>query len=982
MLLRMTTLILLCLAGPAIAQQALPPRLMASVPGAAPIELQKLSIRGAVSGSMADTTVTMVFYNPNSRVLEGNLQFPLAEGQQVTAFGLDIDGQMRPAVPVEKERGRQVFEEIVRRGVDPALLELTQGNNFKLRVYPIAAHGTRTVELSYSELLHKRNDQWVYRLPPNFGTAGQIDLSVTVNGNVAPTSRQLRFEAVPGGYSAHTNGAAIPARGIEVLTAVHKVATVFRQQVDDTSWFVAEVPASSTPVARRAPRVIGLLWDASGSGARRALDAELAELDRYFAKLDRVEVRLTRLRDRPEARQVFHVVDGNWRALRQALEKTVYDGASAINDWQAQADVDQYLLFSDGLSNYGGDHFPDLQASQQLFTLNSSPSADLGRLAALADRAGGELIQVDSATPGSAAHALLFQAAHVEQLAATGATDLEIESHTVRDGMLRLAGRMLAPEADLELTLGQDGTSHRVHIHVGADAAPRANAAAIWASFRLRALEGEFEAHRSEIARIGKRFGIPTRETSLIVLETLADYLRYEITPPASYAAQYKALREAHLGQQSRDRDSRLDTLASALAQRKKWWNAPAYVPAPTQPVSAPVALPRTVPARPVPVPAPHPGSARRAAQVADARADAMAGAAIQRVEVTGSYNRRISAEAPSPVMTMSAPVVSGDSGAAPGNGEAPATPGANSSIAISLKKWVPNAPYMERLPAALPERVYQIYLDQKPDYANSSAFYLDAADILIEKGQRDLALRVLSNLAEMDLENRAVLRILGYRLLQADVAQLAVPMFENVRRLAGDEPQSFRDLGLALAAAGRRQEAVDTLYEVALRPWARHFPDIEIISMADMNALIDTSPTLLDTSRIDPRLLASLPLDIRVVMTWDADNTDIDLHVIDPNGDRCYFGTPRSRQGGAMSRDVTGGYGPEEFSLRRAIPGKYRSEANFYGNRQQVLAGATTVQVKLSSHFGTPSETDKFITMRLKEAGSMIFVGEFEVVK
>lgn len=103
----------------------------------------------------------------------------------------------------------------------------------------------------------------------------------------------------------------------------------------------------------------------------------------------------------------------------------------------------------------------------------------------------------------------------------------------------------------------------------------------------------------------------------------------------------------------------------------------------------------------------------------------------------------------------------------------------------------MPDAPYIKCLRDADAATVYAIYPDQKPDYANSSAFCQDAADILLEKGQRDPALRVLSNLAETDLENRGVLRMLGYRLLQAGAPQLAVPVFEKVLRLAGEEPQS-----------------------------------------------------------------------------------------------------------------------------------------------------------------------------------------------
>ena len=65
----------------------------------------------------------------------------------------------------------------------------------------------------------------------------------------------------------------------------------------------------------------------------------------------------------------------------------------------------------------------------------------------------------------------------------------------------------------------------------------------------------------------------------------------------------------------------------------------------------------------------------------------------------------------------------------------------------------------------ATADSVYLRYLDERPGFVNSTAFFLDAADVLFAKGKPELALRVLSNLAEMELENRhitsAILKLL-----------------------------------------------------------------------------------------------------------------------------------------------------------------------------------------------------------------------------
>jgi tetratricopeptide (TPR) repeat protein len=231
-----------------------------------------------------------------------------------------------------------------------------------------------------------------------------------------------------------------------------------------------------------------------------------------------------------------------------------------------------------------------------------------------------------------------------------------------------------------------------------------------------------------------------------------------------------------------------------------------------------------------------------------------------------------------------------------------------------------------------------------------------------------------------MDLETRAIQRILGHRLMQAQQPALALPVFRKVLALAPDEPQSYRDLGLSYAADGQRQKAIDALREVVDRPWNARFPEIELVALAELNAIAATATQALDLARIDPRLLRNLPLALRVVLTWDADNTDIDLWVTDPNGERAFYGNRLSYQGGRMSPDFTGGYGPEEFSLKQARPGRYKVEANYYGNRQQIVAGATTLQLQLVTGFGTPRQRAQTVTLRLKDRQEVVFVGEFDV--
>ncbi len=957
------------LAQPDVKSRAIlrPPPLMLVRGAEAPIELQQATLAVDAGGGMASTTIELVFFNPNGRMLEGELQFPLAPGQRVTGFALDFGGEMRPAVPVEKAKGRQVFEAIERRRVDPALLETTQGDNFKLRVYPVPAHGTRRVRLQLAQALDRAGGRWTYRLPlPWAAGAGTVDASVAVHGaSAAPVLpdalEAVPFQQAPDGFSAVLPRRALAGSALTLSGKADDAARAYVGDVGDASYFYAEIPVAATPVPRTLPRTVGLLWDSSGSGAARRHEREFALLERYFRAAGDIDVRLVRLRDRAEAPRSFRVRGGDWLALRRELESTVYDGASALGGWVPERQAGEYILVSDGLENYGPRSFPALSSGQRLFVLNAAPGADSARLDALAQRCNGRLVDLNGGSIDDAARALLTDGPRIAALEGEGLAELQAESIEARGGILRVAGRRLRQDAVLRVTL--TGTGRPVEVPVTAASPRQPLAPMLWAGWRIDALQADYALKRGEIARLGKRFGIATRDTSLIVLDRLDDYVRYDIAPPPELRKAFDQMRALRGGQADTTRGGHLQRVLRELDAKVAWWNTrypkdrpPESLPPkpfirrqdeqvmpPPPPPPSPVRLP--APAAPF-APAPAPGPAMKSAS-STAMFAPLARSAGTSVQVSGS---RIAA------------------------------PGAAAPIGIALQKWTPDARYLDRMRGAGADQAYAIYLDQKPDFANSTAFYLDVADLLLDKGRRDLALRVLSNLAEMDLENRHILRILGYRLLQAGAPELALPVFEEVLRLAEEEPQSWRDLGLAYAALGRPQDAVDTLYQVVLREWDWRFADVELITLADMNAIIAANKGKVDTSRIDPRLLRHLPLDLRVVLTWDADNSDMDLWVTDPNGERCMYANTLTYQGGHMSRDATGGYGPEEFSLREAKPGKYKVEANFYGNRQQLVASSTTLQLKLTTGFGTPRAREQMVTLRLRGQGETVFVGEFEV--
>lgn len=954
-----------------------PPRLRMQLqdPAAEPVRLHSACVQAEVVGHAAQLRIELVFFNPNGRVLEGELQFPLAPGQWVSGFELDIGGELRPAVVVDKARGQQVFEDVIRARVDPALLEATDGGHHKLRVYPLPPHGTRRVVLHVAQALDSGGR---LALPLLFGgelplLAVQVRVAGAAAGELAVAveglpEKALERRQVPGWAELSLPaGQPLGAPAFVVTPPRRDAPVVTTQHHAGRDHFYAELPmgdAALAPVPRARPRRIALLWDASGSAAQRARAGELALLDDYFRALAQgsgpVEVLLHVGRDTVEPVQRFTVRGGDWQALRRVLEALPCDGASNLPALIRTEGCDLALLFSDGLSNWGDrGAWPASRVPLHAISFRSDHGGHAVRLRQLAERSGGEYLDLLRRT--DALQALLTRKPRLLRVTSPQARDVVIDDPYAADGRLRIAGVLAQREAELTLEFERaDGRLEHRRLRVSAgEAAASTQAAQRWAGLRIAELEGAVGDTRAEVRRLGRTYGLVSRETSLIVLEALDDYVRFEIEPPPSLREAYARAMAQAVQRKQLTQSQHLDRVAARFAEQVAWWETD-Y---------------------------PKDGAGPKAQQKREEDRQRQLAGALSRQEMDWarrSDTRRMApaSPAPAPRLAESREPAPADSLARKARAGVPGGEAAPAAV-IRLQPWQPDVPYARRLRQATPQTVYQVYLNERPQHLESTAFFLDAADVLFAKQQPRLAMRVLSNLAEMDLENRHILRVLGYRLLQAGAPTLAVPVLREVQRLSPNEPQSFRDLGLAHADAGQWPQAAEQLWQVVSRPWDARFPDIDLTALAELNMVLARASRQgrpVDTSGFDRRLVRNLPLDLRIVLGWDADNTDIDLWVTDPDGEQTYYGRRLSYQGARVSRDVTGGYGPEEFALKVARPGRYVVQARFYGHRQQAVSPSTTLMMVLSTGFGRADQKDERVTLRLSGPADMVTVGSFEV--
>lgn len=1040
---------------PSPTPSALPPPIL-TVPDAPKdsqaVVIEKADILVQAVGPLMKTTLTLRFRNKTDRILEGELAFPLPEGAALCGYALDINGDIADAVPVPKEEARVVFETEARKGVDPGLIEQTQGNNFRTRIYPLPPQKTRTVRLSFvSEATESKNGESRMSLPlrwnqtiPLFSVtiASDAPTTLAVGGKERDSVREettgsltktLENVVINGDMNVRvrTDQSQTLRDGVmtETFTKPNGVAETYFAVLEQTP-----APTGDAAVVRPG-RTIGLLWDASLSRRSAKIERELRFLEALAREKWRdVTVQVTVLRDTPVAGRSFAIRDGDASELIAYLREQPLDGGTRLSGASFAAPETPFayqLAFTDGLDTLTNDG--QVAFTGPTWIINSDSRSDANRLRSAATKCGGDYLFLDDDAPNA------------ERVKAIGESPYSLLSATVDDGKvdgltangvspvktansIALAGRLVSDAATITLRYGYPGgpptATRTVTIRKPeADAPSSGLVGYVWAQRTADALSIEPKRNRDALRRIGQEFSIVTPGTSLLVLETLDQCLQYGIAPArtrkALYAQYIKTVETQGVARRE-EQKSRIDEAVSRWKDRLSWWSREfqpganfRYKEKQSQTASGRAAAPRPVGHAALAVARRVDGAneevvsepqqmrarsnaARRTGYSAYAGVAAGSGAGAD-IQTTRIGAREASSDRLASHIPADRAKQADDFMAKPSAFPKPSTV----EPSITIKPWTPNAPYIKKMAnAKTAEQAYAVYIAERKAWLETPAYYFDCAEELHRRGADALAVRVLTGIADLRQEDAALLRIVAHRLVQWGHVTEAIPIFETVADLRPEEPQSFRDLALALADRGdalaRTQpaqavplynRALQRLNKVAVNRWDR-FEGISDIAVTEANRILARAKRLPgDASAklvvpLDSRLVRNIESDLRIVMTWDSDNTDMDLHVIEPSGEECFYSHNRTAIGGRLSDDFTQGYGPEEYFVRRNRGGKYEIRTNYYGSREQKITGGTTVQATVYTDWGRPTEKRQSLSLRLTKDNETVTIGSVTVAR
>jgi len=930
-----------------------------------PIELKRLNIDVFVADNIATTTFEMQFYNNNDRVMEGALNFPLNEGVTVSRFALEVNGKMREGVVIEKEQATQAFEAVTRRNIDPGIVEATKGNNFRARVYPIPAKGYKKATIAFEKELTGDNDNYIYQLPLNFKEElEEFSVKVEVVKNKPQPAKRghpsinLHFSEERNSYIGEYNKKNVLldsqlAFSIPKPEKVHEVLT-YEGEVTSDNYFYINLNLDEEYRTKSKPSKIAIIWDESLSGKTRDIEKELKILESYLTWMKDGAIELKTFSNTLHTHKEFRVKEGKCPELIDFLKSTQYDGGTNLGSIDFNSiKSEEILLFTDGISTFG--EIPADNFNSPVISINSSKTADHNLLRFFASASNGVYANAFNLTKKDVLNLLQHQQKRFikAEYDPQNITDFYPETGTVIAGDFSCAGKAEGAENEIQLHFGFGDNiteSHTVLID-NSKRIENSLGERIWAQKKLKHLlvEGDNE----KIKEHGKKYSLVTPGTSLIVLDRVQDYVRHEVTPPESLQNEYNRLISQKRKENAQQKQNRLNSLCNQFKADVEWWKTSGEYKTQDNTKSD------------VNSPSPPPASSQEI-RVVDNDVEIEDELVLE--ETQADQNTEASVEAFAAVEEEE--VVVRSASAPSGTQENPdGMPVLSSSV--NIKKYESDASYMNEIKATNANDLYKKYLTLKPDNSNNPSFYFDVASYMFQKLRRDNGLRVISNLAELEMENTEMMRTLGRKLSEHQFYEEAIAVFKEVMNLRSFEPHSYIDLGLTYAEMGEYQKAIDNLYAVIEKDWDSdiifRFSGIELIVLHDINNIMYHHREEIDISNINECFIKHMPVDVRVVIDWDANETDIDLWVIDPRGEKCFYKNNKTQIGGKLSNDITQGYGPEEFRLKNAIEGKYAVDVNFYGSRKQTLLRNITVRAIVYTNFGSDNEDKKILTLQLE---------------
>ena len=538
------------------------------------IEKVRSAVQVTVTGRVARVAVEEWFRNAGAMLDEGNYLYPLPGEAVFSDFSLWQGDRELKGEPMDAAQARAIYEEIVRRKRDPALIELAGHGLLRARVFPIGPGETRKITLRYTQMLDRVGDAWRFRYTAGTGAGAaasssfrmQVDSAARFGDPYSPTHRLNTSRT--DNHIELTLADATTRGDLELFLPLARslvgMSLVTSQPVGEDGFFMLLLAPgrAETPSVHR--DLVAVL-DVSGSMSGDKLDQAKAALVQLLGTLrsgDRFRVVSFGSGVRRYAAGWTDVSGDNVRAAQEWVRRLDTDGGTniagalgeAFAESPAQGRLGVVVFLTDGMATVG-ETDPERIADQaergrgpfRVFAFGIGYDVNTYLLDRLTERArgvteyirpGGDIEQTVASLASKIASPVLTDLA----LRADGVELYDLQPHSMPDlfggdelvvfGRYRGAGSPKGgPDGPGErlvtVTGRRNGREERFSTspRFGSEQSSADYVQQLWAARKAGALSSELRLHGpnpeivSELKRLALRYGILTEYTSYLVQE-------------------------------------------------------------------------------------------------------------------------------------------------------------------------------------------------------------------------------------------------------------------------------------------------------------------------------------------------------------------------------------------------------------------------------------------------------------------------------
>ncbi len=265
------------------------------------LETQRVLV--AVEAGVASFQVDQEFRNNTARQLEATFYFPLPENAALADFSMWINGKKTKGELLERQQAVQVYEEIVRRMVDPGILEYVGQDLIRARIFPIPPNGTQKIQVCFESIVELEGSLAEVRYPlkaPSAlqGTTGDLTIKAEIHSDIPVRSVYSPSHPVDVTHSGDTVVAGFEKYGASFDRDFKLYYTLSQEPVGvsvvcyrtpgEDGYFMLMAAPGEDQTAAAMPKDITFVVDTSGSmagdkiqGAREALKFSLNSLNEH-----------------------------------------------------------------------------------------------------------------------------------------------------------------------------------------------------------------------------------------------------------------------------------------------------------------------------------------------------------------------------------------------------------------------------------------------------------------------------------------------------------------------------------------------------------------------------------------------------------------------------------------------------------------------------------------------------------------------------